>query len=332
MKIIKLLNDENPYINLASEEFLLKYEKDLLDEDLFIIWKNKNTIVIGNTQNAFSEINLMYVNNHNIKVVRRLSGGGAVYHDKNNFNFTFIKRKKRNNFSFQECLDVIIEFLGTLNINAKYSGRNDITVDGKKISGNAVTFYQNDYLLHGTLLFDIDIEKLVESLHVDKNKLVSKGIESVKSRVMNIKELLPYSIDVIYFEKLFIDFLEKKYNTKTMFNSYKNNSIVNQLVLEKYMNYEYIFGRNYNFNFKNSVKLPNALISVELLIDDGTIKEIHFYTDALYENNIKELEKYFVNTKYNMNIIEKSLNFIDLNKYMYELDKKQFIELLFKNN
>lgn len=332
MKIIKLLNDENPYINLASEEFLLKYEKDLLCEDLFIIWKNKNTIVIGNTQNAYSEINLMYVNQHNIKVVRRLSGGGAVYHDKNNINFTYIKRNKRKEFSFQECLNIIIEFLNTLGINASCSGRNDILVNGKKISGNAVTFYQNDYLLHGTLMFDIDIEVLVESLHVDKNKLISKGIESVKSRVMNIKELLFDPIDVIYFEKLLIDFLEKKYNTQTIYKSFKDNPIVNQLTIEKYMDYKYVFGKNYEFNFKNSVKLGSALLSVEIFIDQATIKEIHFYTDALYEHKIKDLEKYFTNVRYDINHISKMIEIINLKNYMHELENNSFIELLFKNN
>lgn len=332
MKIIKLLNDENPYINLASEEFLLKYNKDLLNEDLFIVWKNKNTIVIGNSQNAYSEINLMYVNDNNINVVRRITGGGAVYHDEGNINFTFIKRNKRKEFKYQECLNEIIEFLNSLNIKASFSGRNDIVVDNKKVSGTAVTFYQNDYLIHGTLLFDVNVEVLVNCLTVDKNKLVSKGIESVKSRVANLKDYLDDCYDANLFEYDLIRFFEKKYQTDCLYISYKDNPIVKLNTIDKFTKYDYIFGKNYEFNFKNSIKLQHSLLSVNLFIENGFIYNLKFYTDSLEDHKLNMLERYFTNTRYSIDNIKNILNHIDLKEYFSELDNNNLIELLFKNN
>lgn len=332
MKIIRLLNDNNPYINLASEEFLLKEKKDLLDEDLFLIWKNSNTIVIGNSQNALSEINLLYVNENNIKVSRRMTGGGAVYHDFGNINFTFIKRKQRPMFDFKVCLSEIIEFLNSLNLNATYSGRNDILIGDKKISGTAVHFYENDYLIHGTLLYDVDIDILINCLNVNKEKLASKGIESIKSRVDNIKNHLLSKPSVVEFENMLISYFENKYNEKVIYMDLKNDLRVLDLTLNKYAKYDYIFGKNYDFNFKNTLKLSASILTVNINIDSGFIKDIHFYTDALYDSKLNILETIFKNTKYTIQSVKTILESLEINYYYQELNNDLFIKLLFNNN
>lgn len=330
MKVIKLNNNNNPYYNLASEEYLLKYEKDLLNEDLFIIWQNDNAIIIGNNQNLFSEVNLLYANENNVNILRRVSGGGAVYHDINNINFTFIKRNKKKEFNFKECLSEILNYFHSLKLNAYFSGRNDILVDEKKVVGNAVYFYQNDYMLHGCILYDVNIEVLVNCLNVDKTKLISKGIESVKSRVTNLKEYL--KLDTNDFVNDILKYFEKKYNTQTINLNLLDNSKVKELVETKFANYEYTYNKTYDFNYSNKIKIESGLISVNLELELTNIKNIEFYTDDLFAFNFKNIKEIFINQKYDINNIKSILNKIDLKKYHPTITINNLIDLLFKNN
>ena len=330
MKLIKL-NSFTPHVNLATEEYFLKYAVNYLNDDILIIWKNKNTVVVGCNQNTINEINLLYVNLHNISVVRRITGGGTVFHDDGNINFSFIKRNARKKFNFHDCLSIIIEFLNTHNINAVFSGKNDLVVDQKKISGSAVTFFENDYLIHGTLLFDIDVEKLANCLNVDQKKITSKGIASIKSRIANIKDFLCEKMDVDTFEKQFLKWLEKKYDTQFEYLDLSQNLKVSELVAIKYLNYEYTFGKNYFCNFKNSIKLPNSLLSVNINIDDGNIKDIYFFSDAIFESDLFFIKNKLLHQKYDIDTIKMIFNNLNLNDYYLELTIDKLIDLLFNN-
>ncbi|KFB07870.1 lipoate--protein ligase [Malacoplasma iowae] len=330
MKIIRMNNDNNSYYNLASEEYLLKYDKDLLNEDLFIIWQNNNAIIIGNNQNAHSEINQIYTSKNNIAVVRRISGGGAVYHDDGNINFTFIKRKARDKFKFTTCLSDILDFFVSIGLNATFSGRNDIEVNGFKIVGNAVYFYENDYLLHGCILFDTNLSILASALNVDKSKLISKGIESVKSRATNIKQF--YNVSIEEFISKMTTYFENKYNTVCELIDFRNIEKVKELKETKFSLYDYNFGKTYDFNYSNKIKLPSGLIQVSLELEKTKIKNIEFYTDSLFAFNFKKLKDVFINQIYNIENIEKISKSVDLNFYYEGLDNKTLIELLFKND
>ena len=176
----------SPYFNLALEEYMLKHF--LLEEMLVFLWQNVHTIVIGNNQNTV-EINIPYVDTHNIKVVRRLSGGGAVFQDMGNLNFTFLMPlPKANRLDIGKLAFPIVKALQNLGIPAQLSGRNDILVEGKKISGNAQRLYENKLLHHGTLLYDTDLDVLARVLQGGYDKIEPKGIKSVRSRVTNIKK------------------------------------------------------------------------------------------------------------------------------------------------
>lgn len=330
MKIIRMNNDNNPYYNLASEEYLLKYDKDLLNEDLFLIWQNRNAIIIGNNQNAHTEINQLYTSENNISVLRRMSGGGAVYHDDGNINFTFIKRNSKSKFKFETCLKEILDFFISIGLNASFTGRNDIMVDGFKVVGNAVYFYQNDYLLHGCILFDTNLLVLSSALNVDKTKLASKGIESVKSRVTNIKNL--YNVDLEYFINQMINYFEAKYNTKCQLINFRNIDKVNEIKKNKFDSYEYNFGKTYEFNYSNKVKLPSGLLQVDLQLENTKIKNIEFYTDSLFAFNFKNLKELFIGTTYSIENIKKIISLVDLNYYYENLDIDTLIELMFKND
>lgn len=327
MKLINLLTND-PSINLSSEYYYLTNEQ-FKNEDIIIIWKNKNTIVIGKNQSLPAEVNQIYANEINTKIVRRFSGGGAVYQDDGNMCFTFIKRNKKQEFNFQKSLSDIIEFFKTLNIDLVFSGRNDILLKDKKISGNAVYFFKNDYMIHGTLLFDLDVERMVKLLTVDKSKLISKGIESVRSRIANVKDV--YKNDVSKFHNDFIKFFENKYNVKVENIDNTNNEEVVKLNNEIFNNYNWIHGRDFEFNFKNKIKTSKGLLTIHLLTKNNTIVDIEFFSDSLMALNIKEFQKYFLNQKYEINNIKEIIQKIDLNQILEDLTEKELIDLFFNN-
>lgn len=326
MKLIKLLTND-PSINLASEYYYLtndEFQKD----DIIIFWKNKNTVVIGKNQSLASEVNQLYAKENNMKIVRRFSGGGSVYQDDGNICFTFIKRNKKKEFSFQKALQDIIEFLKHEDICAYFSGRNDILVNDKKVSGNAVYFYKEDYMIHGTLLFDVDIEKMVTVLTVDRSKLTSKGIESVKSRVLNLKDI--YNGDIEKFENKFLNFFENKYKSKFELVDNTTNDLIVKIDKSIFNNNDWTYERDFDFNFKNSLKTKYGLISVSLKTEKNIIVDIEFYSDSLTALDLKELRSSFLNVDYQIENIIAIGQSIDLSKMLEEFTLDDLVKLFFE--
>lgn len=176
--------------NIALEEYAFKH---LLDEDqIFLLWINKPSIIVGRHQNTIEEINRDYVREHGIEVVRRISGGGAVYHDLNNLNYTIISKEDENKaFDFKSFSTPVINTLAELGVKAEFTGRNDLEIDGKKFCGNAQAYINGRIMHHGCLLFDVDLSVLANALKVSKDKFESKGVKSVRARVTNIIDELP---------------------------------------------------------------------------------------------------------------------------------------------
>lgn len=326
MELYKLTTFD-PYLNLAAEEYFLKYSQS----DMFIIWQNENTIVVGRNQDTYSEINSLFVHENKIKVVRRTTGGGAVYHDLGNVNFSIIIRNKKTLDSLESYLTDIIDFLHSKNIDAHFKGRNDICYLDKKISGLATTIYKDSILVHGTLLFNVNIEKLVNALNVSKVKLISKGVESVKARVTNLNSI--YDGDVCDFIKDLMKFLENKYHR--LFQEYDpklNNEIVS-IAINKFSNPDWVFGKNFDFNFQNEIKSAIGVIKVHLQLNNGIISKIKFFTDSLQENiNFDNLELALLEQPYNIDKIKKIIPESNLKNFILNLDYQEFINLLFKNN
>ncbi|CAM2736804.1 lipoate--protein ligase [Clostridium sporogenes] len=306
----------NPFFNLALEEYLLKNVD--IKEDYFILWQNEPTIVIGKYQNTLKEINMNFVRDNNINVVRRNSGGGAVYHDLGNINFTFItKYDEKHLLDFKTFTNPVVYSLGKLNVKAQLSGRNDILIDGRKISGNSQHIYKDRFLHHGTLLFNSELENLVKALNVDNDKIISKGIESIKSRVTNIKEHVKEDIFMEKFKKILIEniFIWNKSSLKEYNLTSDQIASIEKLMKEKYMTWQWNYGESPEFNYRNSKRFQGGKLEVLLNIVEGHINECKIYGDFLGVMDVSEIEKKIIGVKYGEEYIEEFLKEIDINKY-----------------
>ncbi len=317
----------NPYFNLATEEYLFKNKT----EDIFMLWRNEPSIIVGKHQNTLSEINYEYVKENNIKVVRRLTGGGAVFHDLGNVNFTFIQTGDDEKLvDFRKYTAPIIEVLKKIGIEAKFEGRNDLTIDGKKFSGNAEHVFKNRILHHGTLLFSATINNLTEALKVDESKFNDKAVKSVRSRVTNISEHLQKEISVEDFIELIYSNIKEMYTDAVDYElTEEDNKIIDKLVSEKYSTWDWNFGYVANYNYTNKVRTSAGSIEITMNIHNGIIEKIKFYGDYFSVLDTEDLELKLTNIAHREEDIKRALNGIDINKYFHNLDKADFIRLFF---
>lgn len=262
----------DPRINLAIEEYALKNLD--IEETYLLFYINEPSIIIGKNQNTVEEINTEYVENNGIHVVRRLSGGGAVYHDLGNLNFSFITKDDGDSFhNFQKFTEPVTEALQKLGVNAELSGRNDLMAEGRKISGNAQFSTKGRMFSHGTLLFDSEIESVVSALKVKKDKIESKGIKSIRSRVANISEFLDEKITIEEFRTLL---LKNIFGDLDEIPEYKLTDEdwekIHQLSRERYQNWDWNYGRSPKFDLQHSHRFPVGQIDIRLNVTKGKIE------------------------------------------------------------
>lgn len=302
----------NAYFNLAMEEYFLKNT----NEDIFLLWQNENSIIVGKNQNTLSEINYDYVKENNIKVVRRLSGGGAVFHDLGNINFTFISCNDNSFSDFKKFTMPIVEALKELNVHAEFSGRNDLLIDGQKFSGNAQYNYKNKVMHHGTLLFSSEINDLSNALKVKPSKFQGKSVKSVKSRVTNISSHLDKKMTVLEFKDYLMDFINKRDENSHFYElNDKDVESINKLVEEKYSTWEWNFGYSPKYSLYNEVKYPGGNLEFSLDVHDGLIKDIKFFGDFFGKEDISFIENKLRNVKHNEYSIKSALEDVDINNY-----------------
>ena len=302
----------NAYFNLAMEEYFLKNT----NEDIFLLWQNENSIIVGKNQNTLSEINYDYVKENNIKVVRRLSGGGAVFHDLGNINFTFISCNDNSFSDFKKFTMPIVDALKELNVNAEFSGRNDLLIDGQKFSGNAQYNYKNKVMHHGTLLFSSEINNLSNALKVKPSKFQGKSVKSVKSRVTNISSHLDKEMTVLEFKDYLMDFINKRDENSHFYElNDKDIESINKLVEEKYSTWEWNFGYSPKYSLYNELKYPGGNVEFSLDVHDGLIKDIKFFGDFFGKEDISFIENKLRNVKHNEYSIKSTLEDVDINNY-----------------
>ena len=291
----------DPYFNLAAEEYLLY----AADDDIFMLWRNAPSVIIGKNQNAWAEVDIGYVKENGIPVVRRLTGGGAVFHDLENVNFTFItKADDSSKLNFEKFTRPIIEALSSLGVEASLDGRNDVVAEGAKISGNAECVITNDrgekmMLHHGTLLFNADISKLTAALKADPEKMKSKGIKSVSSRVKNIRALDSYrgpdSVE---------EFMEKLFSAVSHGDvgalSDGETKGIEELRRTKYSLWEWNFGSSPEFERSRSARFPFGTVNVMTVCRRGALEKVKIYGDFFGTEDIDALEKLLCGVKYDL--------------------------------
>ncbi|WP_394583189.1 lipoate--protein ligase [Cytobacillus firmus] len=319
----------DPRINLAIEEYALK---DLdIEETYLLFYINEPSIIIGKNQNTVEEINTEYVEDNGIHVVRRLSGGGAVYHDLGNLNFSFITKDDGDSFhNFQKFTEPVTEALQKLGVNAELSGRNDLMAEGRKISGNAQFSTKGRMFSHGTLLFDSEIESVVSALKVKKDKIESKGIKSIRSRVANISEFLDEKITIEEFRTLL---LKNIFGDLGEIPEYKLTDEdwerIHQLSRERYQNWDWNYGRSPKFDLQHSHRFPVGQIDIRLNVTKGKIEGCKIYGDFFGVGDVSEIENKLTGIRYEKSEIEKALEGVEIKHYFGNVTKEEFVNLVY---
>ncbi len=325
MKYIKT-NWGIPYYNFALEEYLMN---EAPEDSYLFFYIHRPSIIVGKHQNTIEEINKEFVEEKGIIVARRLSGGGAVYHDEGNLNFSFVQKAQEQEFNnFEKFTRPIINALKELGVEAELSGRNDILVDGKKISGNAQYYKKGRILSHGTLLFDADMTNLSKALKVKDLKIKSKGIKSVRSRVTNIKEHMEKDMSIIELKDYILDYISNNEDISEYVLNESELEKINEAAKNKFSTWDWNWGNSPEYEIQKINKFPCGLIDIRLNIKNGKIKDCKIYGDFFTKRNIEELEGILCNKTYEKESIKNQLKTINLSDYFHGLDLEEFVEFL----
>lgn len=329
-------NENNdPRINLAIEVFLLQEMQ--VDEPILLFYINEPSIIIGRNQNTIEEINKEYVDEKGIHVIRRFSGGGAVYHDFGNLNFSFIMPDDGNSFrDFEKLTKPIIQALHEMGVEgAQLKGRNDLVIDDMKFSGNAMYATNGRMFAHGTIMFDSDINEVVKALKVRKDKIESKGIKSIRSRVTNIKPFLPKDKQDMTTEEFRQEILLKIFGVDSV-DQVKTYELtdedwvkVDQISNQYYRNWDWNYGKSPEFEIERRKRFPIGSIDVRLNVENGKISEAKIFGDFFGLGNIADVEQALIGVRYEKNDLADAIAKIDVKKYFGNIEAEDLLELIY---
>jgi len=316
--------ETNPAFNLALEQYA--FDVLSLDKDIFMLWQNSDTVIVGLHQNTAQEINKNFIDKENIPVIRRLSGGGAVFHDKGNLNFTFITSEPdEDKIDFASSCKPIADALSEMGIPVKFSGRNDMTVEGKKFSGNARYYRDGRLMHHGTILFDVNLENLAKSLHVADDKLIAKGVKSVRSRVTNLRDYM--DIDVCEFWSKLKSAMAKNLPEYKLTN--QDISSINKIMQDRYATWEWNYGRSPAFSIEKRRRIEGfGTIRISMEADKGRITAFHSDGDYFGVKPYKDVASALIGTPLERNALLVAIEHIKLSDYYDNLTAEDFVNLV----
>lgn len=330
MRFIDNQGITDPRINLAIEEYMLNHLD--LDDMYLLFYINEPSIIIGRNQNTFEEINVDYVREHNVHVVRRLSGGGAVYHDLGNLNFSFLAKSSEDSFrDFRKFTEPVVSALRKLGVDAELTGRNDIQIGDKKISGNAQFSTKGRIFSHGTLMFDVNLDEVTKTLHVKQDKIESKGIKSIRSRVANIREYLDdKNLTILEFRRIL---LETIFEGESPIPEYHLTDAdwaeIHEISKNRYQNWDWNYGKSPEFNLQHSKRFPIGSIDIRLNVKNGFIESCKIYGDFFGLGEISDVENRITGVKYDKPALEDSLSGINVEHYFGKITLADLIDLIY---
>ena len=317
----------NPYYNMAFDEYCL--ESLPIDEPVFFLWQNRPAVIVGYNQEVNTEVNLDYLKEKGIDLVRRVTGGGAVYHDLENLNYTIVGRSEDLERDYPEYAALMMKALQALGVPATLSGRNDILVDGKKVSGFAKRVCKNRLMVHGTLMYNVDVNVLSHVLNPSTTKLQSKGIASVRSRVTNLCNYLPELSDIQAFKNRLEEILSNNYSDAEYKLSEADLAHIQQLTDEKFATWEWNYGRSPKATLVHSARLACGTVEIHLTLAENRIASCRFGGDFLGNLPASDVEKALTGIPYEINEIRKCLSKLEISRYFDRVSADNLLEMMF---
>ncbi len=322
------LTTTDPAFNLAAEQYV--FDCMPRDRSYFMLWQNDNAVIIGKYQNTLAEINQPYVETHKIKVVRRLSGGGAVYHDLGNLNYTYITDSgELETLNMQAFCEPIIKALAEFGVTAEINGRNDMTIEGKKFSGNAQYLRHGRVMHHGTLLYNSDLSAVSKALQIDPEKIRAKGIESVRSRVTNIRKYMREDISLFTFREMLLEYFRKETESENYDFTEKDLCEIEHIRKERYDTWEWNYGKSPECTILKSGRVEGCgIIEAFITTDRGLITGITFCGDFFSTKEPEELARSFIGKRPDTEGIAQALDGIDAEQYFSGMTTEKLLKIL----
>ena len=321
------LKTTDPAFNLAVEEYVFDYLPK--DRMYVMLWQNDNAIIIGKNQNTLAEINESYVKEHGIRVVRRLSGGGAVYHDMGNLNFTVIADAQGENLDFGRFCALVVKALQRVGVHAEINGRNDMTIDGKKFSGNAQYLRQGRVMHHGTILFDSNPTVLANALQVDQAKIQAKGVKSVRSRVTNVRPCLPVDMTLPQFRQILLDTILEDEPGSEYVLSEKDLEIIAKLKADRYDTWQWNYGHSPECTLRKKGRVEGCgTVEAFITLREGVISQILFRGDFFGIHDPEQLAELLIGCRPDRASLEEKLTGTDVSRYFMGLTVSDLVSIL----
>ncbi len=321
-------NSKQAAYNQATEEYFLKN----FDENFYMLYRNKAAVIIGKHQNALAEINLDKCEEQGVEVVRRLSGGGTVFHDEGNLNYSFITNGEKGELiNFRKYSQPVIDVLQSLNVDAKFEGKSDLTIDGMKFSGNASHIYRNKVMQHGTMLFSSDLSRLNSLLKVNPLKFRDRGVRSIRSRVTNISDHLSSPLSVHELQNKIVNHVRDVFpGVKAYELTESDHQAILKLIEEKYLKWEWNFGYSPKYKFERLISFANGnILEIELDIEKGRIIRAEIHGNCTKMGRISELEEMLINMPHHKETVLSELQKVDINDYFLKISLDEFIQAIF---
>lgn len=324
--IVNTSND--PAYNVALEAYAFQKLTDI--DEIFILWINEPAIIIGRHQNTIQEINKEFIDKNGIHVVRRLSGGGAVYHDLNNLNYTIISNNTQEGaFDFQTFSKPVIDTLAKLGVKAEFTGRNDLEINGQKFAGNAQAYYKGRMMHHGCLLFDVDMSVLGQALKVSKDKIESKGIKSVRARVTNIVDHLSDKIKVQEFSDAILAQMKEEYPEMDEYVlSDAELSEIQAMRDNQFATWDWTYGKAPEYTIERGVRYPAGKITTYANVENSTIKSVKIFGDFFGVKPVDDIEKMLEGVRYDYKDVLAALKTVDTSQYFSRMTPEEITKAI----